>query len=238
MERIMGIPVPPKGLVFPEFNPDLHIRDVEYIPGETVYLMEDPGYGSNSAHALLFGQIFEEHSVKYMNVFDEIYERGIITTDIIDLAMTRQWWHEASKVLISDPNYKDAHHSMTSVAEIWMKEAGLYAFGTRDRINSGTERMKSFLKVDARLGHARLAIHPRCKGILSEFGAVPSPLDNEIRPYRWKTDNSGVIFGDNPKDEYNHAIKAVIYGLIEQFGHVDSNRGSEIKVTSYAKKKS
>ena len=169
-----------------------------------------------------------------MEVFDEIYERGIITEDIITIATTRPWWKEASKVLVSDPNYKDAHHSMHSVGEVWQARTGLHAFGTKGRINAGTERMKSFLKMDDELGRPRIVFSPYCRGILSEFGAGPSPFDGQMRPYKWKIDNDGQIYGDTPEDKYNHSIKAVIYGLIEEFGNVEVTNNGQIKVRRYA----
>ncbi len=33
MERIQGKPSPPRGLVFPEFRPDIHVAEVEYEKG-------------------------------------------------------------------------------------------------------------------------------------------------------------------------------------------------------------
>lgn len=237
LERIMGQPVPPKGLVFPEFRPDLHVKDVEYVPGNTVYLWEDPGYGSDSAHALLAAHLYKKEQLWYVEVFDEIYERGKITDEIITIAEGRPWWKER-KVLVSDPNYKDAHHSMTSVAEIWMAKTGLVAFGTKGRINAGTERMKSFLKYSDELGRPRIVFNPTCRGILSEFGAGPSPLPPfTTKPYRWRIDNDGETYGTTPDDKNNHSIKAVIYGLIEEFGNVEVVDRDQIKVTRYAKRR-
>ena len=59
MERFMGIPCPPQGIVFPEFRPDFHVRKIEYdgrYPGQ---LWEDPGYSAESAHALYAVQIID-----------------------------------------------------------------------------------------------------------------------------------------------------------------------------------
>ena len=44
MERIEGIPSPPKGLVFPEFRPNIHVGDIQYEEGLPVQLWMDPGY--------------------------------------------------------------------------------------------------------------------------------------------------------------------------------------------------
>ena len=121
-ERIAGEVVPPKGLVSTEFRADLHVRDVQYDPDYPVHMAEDPGYGAHSAHALIFYQNID----RQIRVFDEIYERGLITQEIIRLAQRLPLW-KGDKYLVSDPHYKDQHHSNHSVSDIWRIEAGIEA---------------------------------------------------------------------------------------------------------------
>ena len=213
MERIMGQDAPPEGLVFKDFSPDIHIRDVKYIPGEKVYLANDPGYGRSSAHAIVVYHRIDGQ----LQGFDEIYEQGLTTKEIITICKKREWWKE-EKVLVSDPHYKDAHHSMGSVAEEWQKEASLYASGTKVQINHGTDRLKSIMKPDPINGRPGIVWSPECKGILSEYGAVPSPITGLFTPYRWRISSSGEIVGNTPHDEYNHSIKATIYLIVDLFG--------------------
>lgn len=227
LERIMGEACPPKGLVFPDFRPDIHVRDLEWVgPTEPVYIWEDPGYGSSSAHAIEVAQIVQGQ----VQVFDEIYVQGIITSDIIHMCSGRPWW-KSPKTLISDPHYKDQHHSMTSVAEIWAAETGLVAGGERVHINPANERLKSFLKPDAFTGVPRIIFSPKCVGILSEFGYGLNPFDKEEHPYRWKVDRaSGLTVGEVPADEFNHGIRATCYGLVAQYGYARELGSSIIKV--------
>ena len=219
MERMAGVPRPPSGRVFPEFRPDVHIQDVEWEPGEPVYLWEDPGYGGGSAHAIEFAQVINGQ----IRVFDEIYVRGLIQKEVIYLVMKQPWWADgAGRVLVSDPHYKDQHHSMDSVSEVWMDEAGLYAGGKKIRILEGVERMKAFLKPDPLTGVPGIIWSPRCRGILSEFGAMPHPIapyEGQTKLYRWKTDRDGNVVGEIPEDSNNHGIKACIYGMVEKFGY-------------------
>ena len=217
MERIAGHPVPPKGLVFNEFRADIHIKDISYIPDEHVYLGEDPGYGSQSAHALEVCHIIDGQ----VQVFDEIFEQGLTTEEIIRIAQSRPWWRErdhAGITFVSDPNYRNQHHSMTSVEEQWFKDTGLVARGKKIRINEGTERMKGFLKPDPIFRTPKVVFSPHVKGILSEFGVVPNPFDGQIRPYKWKTDREGTIIGETPEDMWNHGLKGLIYLITEVFG--------------------
>jgi hypothetical protein len=76
---------------------------------------------------------------------------------------------------------------------------------------------------------------PKCRGTLSEFGAVPSPFDGQTRAYRWKTDREGNIVGETPEDKNNHAIKAAIYGLVSRFGYGYVANREFIKVKRWAK---
>ena len=227
MERIEGIPCPPKGLVFHEFRPDAHIKDVEWIPEEPVHLWIDPGYGD--ACAVMAVQIIDG----MVRVFDEIYERGRVTSEIIQIARNRPWWGKDGECNVHFgvvDVYGTQHHNMPAVAEQWLAETGLYLSSRRVRINEGTERLKTFLKVDPLTGAPRIMFDNKCRGILSEFGALSNPFDGQTRVYRWKTDRDGNIVGDIPEDRNNHGIKATIYGLVDLFGYANAGNRKTIRV--------
>ena len=114
-------------------------------------------------------------------------------------------------------------------------DTGLVAGGERGKINSGTERLKSFLKVDPLTGLPRIVFSPHNKGVLSELGAGPNPFDGQTRPYKWKVDKDGHIYGDTPEDKNNHGLKAIIYGLVDRYGYVTSTDHEVIKVRRYGK---
>jgi hypothetical protein len=120
---------------------------------------------------------------------------------------------------------------MPAVAEMWLDQAGLYMSGEKIKINDGTERLKSALKIDPVTKEPRLVIDPKCKGVLSEFGSAPNPFDGQTKVYKWKTDRDGNIVGNQPEDKYNHGIKALIYGLINQFGygHIENRNTIRVK---------
>lgn len=230
MERIAGEVVPPKGRVFPEFRPDVHIKEVEWAgPEEPIYLWEDPGYGVESAHALEVAQVIDGQ----VQIFDEIYEQELLTSDIISIAMHRPWWR-SPKTLVSDPHYKDQHHAMSSVAEIWLAETGLVAGGERLNILPGVERLKSFLKPDPLSGRPKIVFSPRCEGILSEFGAglypLSGPRKGHMCAYSWKVDRNGNVVGEVPLDRFNHGIKACTYGLVWQFGYARDLKSARTKI--------
>ena len=211
LERIEGIPSPPEGLVFPEFRPNLHVADVKWDIGTPVHLWMDPGYAG--AYAVVAVQIHDD----VIHVIDEVYERGLVTEEMIQMCQSRPWWKDVQYGVIDVAGYQ--HQAMTAPAELWMKNTGLYLASSKVLINDGTERLKSFLKPDPISRESRIIINPSCAGLLSEFGAAPSPFDGQTRAYRWKTDRDGNIVGQTPEDKNNHGIKALIYGIVDNYGY-------------------
>ena len=112
MERIEGIPSPPKGLVFPEFRPDMHVADIEYTEDLPVQIWMDPGYAG--AYAIEVIQIVDDKVL----VVDEVYERGLITEEMIDICKSRPWWKDVREGVIDVAGYQ--HQAMAAPAEIWM----------------------------------------------------------------------------------------------------------------------
>ena len=221
-ERVEGKPVPPKGLVFPEFRPDIHIRPVEWDPDYPVLIWEDPGYSAVGPHAHAI-EVYQYIDGQLRGI-DEIYEQQKTTEALIDDYVTRRPWCKALRgpgiELVSDPHYKDQHHSTNSVEEVWKMKTGLVARGERVRIKPGNERLKNLLKTDSAGRPGIVWNGVRCPGILSEFGIVPNPFDGDYHPYMYNVDRHGNIIGDEPLDEYNDAIKATIYGAVVKIGYV------------------
>ena len=214
-ERIEGIPAPPEGIVYAEFDPKVHIiRDYEYQPDQTLHLWHDPGY--NHVCALLFAQYYGG----MVYVFDEIYMRNMTTDAIIEIAQSRPWWTNPDKRLVVDPSYKNVHHSTKSISEIWSEKAGLAANGKRHGIPEGIDRVKNSLKINPETGLPGVVFHTRCRGCFSEFGVVGRPPNGEISPYVWKVDSDGYIVGRVPIDKNNDAMGALRYGLTDLFGFV------------------
>ena len=223
MERIEGIPSPPQGMVFAEIRPDIHVQDVEYVPDEPVHIWIDPGYAE--AYACEIVQIINDQ----IRVIDEIYERDLVTDEMIEIAQSRPWWRDAKFGVIDIAGFQ--HQAMAAPAEVWMNKTGIYFDSQKVRINEGTERLKAFLKTDpVDQREPRIVFNPKCQGILSEFGVVPNPFDGQTRAYRWKMDRDGNIVGETPEDRYNHGVKAVIYGLINRYGYGYITENSTIRV--------
>ena len=226
MERIEGIPTPPRGIVFPEFRPDIHVSEnIEYVPDEPVHIWIDPGYAG--AYALCAVQIINDQ----VRVFDEIYEQNLITEEIINIAQNRPWYKDLTYGVIDIAGYQ--HQAMSAPAEVWLDSTGLFLDSEKININDGTERLKSTLKLTGK-GEPKLIISPKCKGLLSEFGAAANPFDGQTKVYQWKVDRDGNVVGNQPQDKYNHGIKALIYGLINHFGYSFVTGRSTIQVRRWS----
>ena len=226
MERIEGIPSPPRGIVFPEFRPDIHVSEnIEYVPDEPVHIWIDPGYAG--AYALCAVQIINDQ----VRVFDEIYEQNLITEEIINIAQNRPWYKDLTYGVIDIAGYQ--HQAMSAPAEVWLDSTGLFLDSEKININDGTERLKSTLKLTGK-GEPKLIISPKCKGLLSEFGAAANPFDGQTKVYQWKVDRDGNVVGNQPQDKYNHGIKALIYGFINHFGYSFVTGRSTIQVRRWS----
>lgn len=224
IERIEGLPVPPTGLVFKEFRNALHIRPVDYIPGLPVRIGVD--WGVEHAYAVTARQSVDG----VVQVFDEIYERDRITEEIVEIAQARHWWKDVQAGAIDIAGtYRQG--AMPPSAKLWLDKTGLVLKAQKVPIMDGIERLKGFLKPHPITGQPKIVFSPRCKGIIAEFGAGPSPFDGQTRAYRWKYDREGNILGSVPEDQNNDAIKAVIYDLIDDYGYsyVNRNRKTQIK---------
>ena len=221
-ERWGGVPCPPKGLVFPEFRYLIHVKEME-IQDAPIYLWIDPGY--DGAYAVEAIQIFGET----VHVVDEIYEQGLVTEQIADVVLQKPWARLIAGG-VADIAVRQ-HQAMPAVEEVWL-EKGITLTSNFVKEEEGRERLHTFLTVNPIDHQPRLFIDPKCKGILSEFGAAPNPFTEEAAPYKWKEDRVGTIIGQHPEDKNNHGIKALIYGLVDRFGYAGGSRNRVTEVHS------
>lgn len=214
MERYGGVPCPPKGLVFPEFKMPVHATDGEvaqYDPTLPVFVWVDPGY--SHVYAVLAAQ----KKGDVVAVIDEIYERGLVTEDIITIAQGREWWKSVRGGVIDIAGTQ--HQGMSSPQETWLQQAGISLRGQKIRIEDGIERVKTSLKVNPLTGYSGVIFNLKCRGLLSELGGCPSPIDGQTRVYKWRSDREGQVIGTVPDDKNNDAVKALTYGLVDMLGY-------------------
>mgnify|MGYP003652873449 FL=1 len=214
-ERVAGKPAPPKGLVHNMFDVQSHISDkAEYIKGEPVHLWIDPGYSqvTKSAYAVEAVQIIGEQ----VRVIDEVFEREKITEEIIEICQMRPWWPDVQHGVIDIA----AHNIGESrPVDTWLEKASLYMQSERVGILDGVERFNTFLKENPVNKQPNIIFNPKVKGVISELGGCANPFDEQIHVYTWRTDREGNTVGREPRDAFNHGIKAITYGLVVNYGY-------------------
>jgi len=219
-ERFGGVPCPPKGLVFPTFRYLIHVKELE-IQDAPVYLWIDPGYAG--AYAVEVVQVANDT----VYVVDELYEQGLVTEQIIDICLQKNWWRLVKGGVVDIAALQ--HQAMPAVAEVWSAKAKLNLASNKVEEAQGRDRLNTFLNVNPIDHQPRFYVSPKCQGLLSEFGVCPNPFTGQTAPYMWKRDRTGtIVIGSEPEDKNNHAIKAVIYGLIDKFGYVSRKSGSNV----------
>lgn len=226
-ERFGGTPCPPMGLVFKEFRVTHHVRELDIVSDQPIYLYIDPGFAG--AYAVLAVQIISD--VPY--VVDEVYEQGLTTQQVIQVCKQKPWWRQVAPRGVIDIAAKQ-HQAMPAVAEVWASSgedgAGIYLSSNKVGIIEGIDRLRTFLKVNPLTNAPNIFISTHCKGLISEFGGAPNPFTGQQAVYRYKVDKEGGVVGEQPEDKNNHAIKALIYGLVDRFGYAKRDERTKIPV--------
>lgn len=224
---VAAIKTPSRAQVFAkEFSYAWNVQEFSFDPSRPVHIWIDPGYFPG-AYVVLAVQ-FRGREVWH---FDEIYLHHHTHQEVIAIAKDREWWWrevvdertgEVHKVCNVERAVIDVagrqHHAERSAEEIWASEAGIRPHSQPVGVLDGIARHRSFLRSAS--GQTRLFHSTLCKETLAEY-----------KKYRLPTDRDGNPTHSIPRDKDNHAMKAIAYGLVDQFGFVDVTR-SESKVIS------
>lgn len=210
------------GLVFPEFDENIHVRSQQFNPLLRTSLWIDPG--SSAPYAVLLIQITPEEEV---HVIDEIYVTQHTTAQIIRLA-EEKW----SPYLLND--FGNPREDMDIVVDKAAAEAvatwRLRGYRTRSEkptnIIKGLEVHHMFLR-DPLLSTPgntipRITYDPRCRNAIKEHNLYHYP-DNA----RKRVESNST---ERPVDVDNHTIDAVRYGYYNYFPELfNEDRKEEIR---------
>lgn len=205
--------VPSKALIFPEFTYLDHVRSCPFDPFQPVHIWIDPGYFP-SAYVVLAIQ----YHGREVWLIDEIYLTHHTHGQVISLAQAKPWWRKVERAVIDFAGRQ--HHAEQSAVEVWETLAGIRPNSQQVGILDGIARHRTFLQGEMSadgLKYPRLFHDPGCKGTLEEY-----------KRYKRPTDRDGNATNDMPRDEHNHAMKAIAYGLVDQFGFVDNSTSGMI----------
>jgi len=217
-EKYGAVPCPPPTLVLKEFSYIHHVDDkrARYIPGIPVQVWVDPGY--QHPYAVLAVHVLNGEALH----FDEVYRRGVYGQDMIAECMGREWWKDVSRGVIDVAGKQ--HHSAEAEIEKWWRIGRVPMHASLVGIDVGILRHRTFLKVlpddDPEWpGRARLVHNSKCVGTLGEYGL-----------YKYREVVEGRPATELPVDVDNDAMKAIAYGLVANFGVVDTGPRRKLSV--------
>lgn len=207
-ERFLGIPRTPKGLVFSEFSRQIHVSEhADFNPDLEVQLWVDPGY--DHAYAILWVQKAGEIT----NICDEFYLNHMVNDEVLTLVENHPMFPNVTRVVI-DVAAKQHAGAQSSAYEAWCSRIGVRGIpiaGQRVEVLEGIIRTHDKLRVSPMTRLPYLRVHPRCRKTIWEFE----------EGYRLRERRNGDIGSDLPIDKNNDAMKAIAYGIIDNFGYSD-----------------
>lgn len=204
-ERLGAVPCVPATIVYREFSYTQHVKALTLPKDVPVQLWIDPGYAG--AYAVLF--VYIEKGEVY--VFDEVYARGVVVQDIISRCKEKPCWPSVKRIVMDVAGTQ--HPGQESQATVWNRETGLPVFTQPVPIYDGIVRVRTFIQNPENHGEPRLFFSPLCKGTLREFGL-----------YRYNTAVEGRAEREDPIKADDHAMDALRYGLVANFGLSDIAR--------------
>lgn len=216
--RVLAEPRPPRARVIKEAQPE-HIRRVKSIPADAdLEIWIDPGY--SSAYAVIWVAHWLETDKKTQekfrrfHIFDELYEQGLVTADIVALCKKMKHWKKVTEAVIdiAGKGHRDAGGE--SALEIWKKLTPLKWNMKYWHENPLIERVRTSFKSGS------ITIDPKCAGLIAELG-LGEPVFDNMHPWKYLINRDGKIDSERPVDKWNHSCKALGYGLLHHLGQVE-----------------
>jgi hypothetical protein len=202
-----------KGVVFPEFQREVHVRREPYIPGQKTMLWVDPG--STNPYACLLVQITGDETVR---VISEIYRTQKITDEIIKLAQAAWPYAMFDGGVPGNPPNPELEVVVDEAAAeaiaAW-RLAGYRAWGAKPPLKTGIDVYHRMLRDPFRVADKthenpvgiwpRITFDPSCEYSILEHNLYHYPDEARQRSEGGPT--------EVPVDADNHSISAIRYGL-------------------------
>lgn len=191
--------MPPPAAVFgKDFTYARNVKPCPFEPKLPVYLFVDPGHFP-SAYAVA---VMQFHGREIWQI-DEIYVHHHTHEEVIEKAQRTAWWYKVESGVIDVAGRRHTPSAKKSAVEVW-QAAGVVLHSQNVGIMDGISVHRQMLRT------GRLKHDESCSHTLAEY-----------KKYRRPTDRDGNPTADLPKDEDNHAMKALAYGLVWHFGLVE-----------------
>jgi len=205
-ERFGGRPSPPQDSVFPEFRQFLHLDvDAKFNPAYPVNLFVDPG-GGTSPYAVLFVQFIDDEVL----VVDELYTLGWAHEQIIQgVQLKPAWTNVGAGSHVMDIGGSQLHMGQNTAVAGWYDDTKLSFKMQKQPVRDQVDKIRSVLAINPLTHRPRLRINPTCQGLVTELGGSSAPF---LGVSRWRRR------GGAPEKKNNHALNALAYGLLLNFG--------------------
>ncbi len=132
LQEYCAVPLPPRSLVYPEFDAFAHVLPGLWLPERPVHLAIDPSVGNNPYAVVVIQELDDE-----VRVVDEYYMTRVSAAEVIEDLRHRPWWNKV-EVAVCD---EDAPHDI----RVWREHPAV----SFDILGSG--RPKPTIKETVRL---------------------------------------------------------------------------------------
>ena len=206
-----GESVPPSDLVFTSFNKDTHISPCPFDKDLPVYLAIDPGHYPGYYAVCAFqphpwgeklGIVNEKTKTKQeLWQIDEIYVQRWLTEEVINECKKRPWYDNVIKAVIDVAARRSDIQTGQSEIGVWQQKTGFPVYADWVSLGDGINTHRRWL-----LGNRIFHDREKCMNTIREYGL-----------YKMRAKQAGDS-REIPFDRHNHAMKAIAYFLVSQYG--------------------
>ena len=175
------------GLIYTEFDNNIHVRDFEVDESWSFYRAID--FGVNDPNAVPFIGV-DRDGVIY--IYDELYIGDLHISELAELIKQKS----AHRYFIA--TYAD---SAGKQQRMDLSQYGVYTIPVKKNTGEGSREwlQATIREVHQLLKDKKIIVHPRCKATIKEFMS-----------YSWKKDRMGEAV-NIPEDKNNHILDAIRY---------------------------
>lgn len=178
------------GLIFTEFDENVHVRPFEVDENWTFYRSID--FGATDPNAVSFIGIDKDGVI---HIFDEIYMSDMETSELAEMIKQKSG-HRDFVITYGDSAAKQSIIDLGSYGIYCVPVKKNTGEGNKNWIVAGIQRIQQLLK------DRKIVIHPRCKATIKEYMS-----------YSWRKDRVGQAT-NLPEDKNNHIIDENRYFVV------------------------
>ena len=193
------------GLIFTEFDENIHVRPFEVDEKWDFYRSID--FGATDPNAIPFIGVDKDGVI---HMFDEIYMNDIETSELANMIKNKS----AHRYFVSTYGDSAAKQSMIDLAT-----HGIYCIPVKKNTGEGNQNwiVAGINRIQQLLKDQKIVVHPRCKATIKE-----------LMSYSWRKDRLGDPV-NLPEDKNNHIIDAFRYFIMMYQGKLEEEKFNYLK---------